>query len=343
MNEELARDAVAGIEIAYTRQIENAVDTREAVIEELGQTVRQAEAALRTRAGEIARLGTRIDELQREIEDRQERIAVLESEVAEKEMGIAEQDERIAALNEEAVELRSELETLTGTLKDEGSAVVELREELQEKEREIERLSGETAGPAGLNRTIEEQEARIAELERELAGARSRPVTAETVRAARPGVTSADAERMADAAREEAFEAVLEAVALFTGESNAARRRRVESLVEEDPFYASVVSEIQQLAEIQADLAGALGERETKLIGTVATVTAGRVVIEPLVAVSIAEGARIIIKRRTSAGEIPIAEGAVYSVSAGRISARIENRISATRNPMVMDLVYVEL
>jgi hypothetical protein len=149
--------------------------------------------------------------------------------------------------------------------------------------------------------------------------------------------------RAKSASREQAFQEVLEVVTYLSDDESALLKQKIEERVERDQLYRNVVESIQELAQKEVGIEEKVRVVETKLIGTIASVTAGRVIIEPLVSIPIEDGTKIIIKRRTSSGEIPIAEGSVYDVSVGKISARIENRISATRNPIVMDLVYIEV
>ena len=400
MNQDMAEDAIDGLQLIYERQRRLEVADREQIIADRNAVILRNEDLLNERREEL-------EELQQVLEGVRDELAGKEEESEQRAAVIEERDETIARLEGERNRLREEIDALTLSLEDEGSAVSELtgriddlsseietlteeleareeevttltsdnndlneeisrlqtrideleqessalagrgeltddeinelREELARKDDEIERLARGNSDVAELNRTIGDQADEISELEAELAR-----VTEERDEA-RDRVDPERIARLTDAAREEAMEDVLDAAALYTGSAETDRRRRVEALANSDMMYAGVVDKLREIAERDPEEVEVLKVKEIKMIGTVASVTAGRIMIEPLTAVSLDDGTPIIIKRKISTGEIPIAEGSVYNSSAGRISARIETRLSATRNPMVMDLIYAEV
>jgi hypothetical protein len=108
----------------------------------------------------------------------------------------------------------------------------------------------------------------------------------------------------------------------------------------QDPLYATVVREIQILA------AGAgLGASASpfKLLGTVSSVTPGKVVVEPLVDLAVKAGARVQIRRASGlASELQVARGTVQQAGGGRITVLLDAAVKTGQVPAAMDAVYVE-
>ncbi len=235
---------------------------------------------------------------------------------------IAAREERISALRAELAEARQNLADAGETLEEARSRISALTEAAETDEEAVSGLRS-----------------RIEELQEELRLARAAEAT-------RPETIEADPEEVNAAvenAREEAYGTVLDYLGYVSGTESERIRTQLERQAEEDRLFRSVVDRLQGILEAGAAEARLIQIEETRLIGTVSSVAAGRIVIEPLVTVPIAEGNTVIIKRRTASGEVPVATGEVYDVSAGRIAANLVSRLSTERSPMVMDLVYMEM
>jgi hypothetical protein len=305
VNEQLAADAVTGLERVYS--LENRDDVRE-------------------REQEIIQLEAAVEELENTIDEQAEAIALRENIVARRDETIEEQLQRIA-------EHEREGENLQARIEEQENELGALREGLKE----VEKLAAENTELQALTDTMKEKDGEIAELRKQLASLSERGEV-------RQGeISGADASRLAVEAKETAYQEILDFVGYLLGDKPSRFKREVEEKADTDVMYRNIIESIQELAESTVAPEELVATVEMKLIGTIASVTAGRVVIESLLNIPVPEGSRILIKRRTSSGEVPIADGEVYDVAAGRISAKIIDRISATRSPMVMDLVYMEV
>ncbi|MFW5747181.1 MAG: hypothetical protein ACOCX6_00135, partial [bacterium] len=203
--------------------------------------------------------------------------------------------------------------------------LAEARESLEETRERVTALTEETETD---EEAVSGLKSRIEELQEELTLARAagtaRPEPVENV-------------------REEVYGTVLDYLGYVSGTESESIRTQLERKAEEDRLFRSIVDRLQGILEAGAAEARLIQVGETRLIGTVSSVAAGRIVIEPLVTVPITQGNTVIIKRRTASGEVPVATGEVYDVSAGRIAANLVSRLSTERSPMVMDLVYMEM
>jgi chromosome segregation ATPase len=247
----------------------------------------------------------------------------LESELdGELRSAVASREERITALQADLTEARQNL--------------AEARENLEESRARVSALTEETETE---EEAVTELQDRVDELQEELRLARAAAATRPEPFEATPEEVDAAVEN----AREEAYGTVLDYLGFVSGTESDRIRTQLEEQAEEDRLFRSVVDRLQGILEAGAEEARLIQVEETKLIGTVSSVTSGRVVIEPLVTIPIAEGNTVIIKRRTATGEVPVATGSVYDVSAGRIAANLGSRLSTERSPMVMDLVYMEV
>jgi chromosome segregation ATPase len=306
VNEQLAADAVTGLERVHILNNRDDVREREETIDVQEQAITRLEAA--------------VDELENTVTEQAEAIALRENIVARRDETIEEQQRRIAEYEREGENLQARIE--------EQAETIALNEE---------ELAAENTELRGLTDTIAEKEGEIAELRKQLASLPERSAAEQSE------ISSADADRLALEAKETAYQEILDFVGYLLGDKPSRFKREIEEKADADIMYRNIIESIQELAESTVAPEELVATAEMKLIGTIASVTAGRVVIEALEAIPVPEGARILIKRRTSSGEVPIADGEVYDVTAGRVSAKITDRISATRSPMVMDLVYMEV
>ena len=309
--EPLMRDALMGLERVYALEADEAIEAREGRLTGKDKTIRKLN-------GQITRLEEELEELEAEKAAYEEEIEKRSAEAGESER---ELNEKVASLEQSVAEKEERI----GELEEEIASLREAEDE---------------AGPAGAEAVEEgdgEKDEQIRRLEAELA---EKEYQLESMRGT---VSTEELERRVAAAREQSFQEVLDAIAYVTGGSTPSTKEEVEERVDRDPMYRNVFEEIKKIAEQEVEVTERVRVIESKLLGTISSVTAGRVIIEPLIDLEVEEGTKILIKRRTSSGEIPIAEGRVDEVAMGRIAARIEKRISTTRNPIVMDLVYLQI
>ncbi|MEW5816589.1 MAG: hypothetical protein AB1798_14500, partial [Spirochaetota bacterium] len=130
------------------------------------------------------------------------------------------------------------------------------------------------------------------------------------------------------------------------GSGNDATGITLTRKAREDLSFRNAIEKIQAIygkRDTAAD-EGQILSSQLKFLGTVASVSAGRVVIEPLVSLSVFKGSQIWIKRKSgSREETTIAQGTVSNVSSGKIQADVDRLAQAAQPPTVMDLVYVEV
>lgn len=245
----------------------------------------------------------------------------------EMESAVGAREDRITELGATLTQSRRRIAALTEDLEESEEELAELKSVLNERQTE---LDGADAAE------IRERDRKIAELNGEIEELR------ESVQLARAS-GGAPSRSAVETAREDVYSGVLDYLDYVSGTDSETVKRQVRAKAEEDVQFRSVAERLQEILESGAEEARYLEFTETKLIGTVSSVTGGRVVIEPLAAVSAAQGNTIIIKRRTSSGEIPIATGEIYDAAAGRITAGLDTRLSSGRSPMVMDLVYMDM
>ena len=212
------------------------------------------------------------------------------------------------------------------------------------------------ASRAELTRT----QARLAERERQVQGlqrdlrSRSTAADSEASRLASQlaaATTRADAmaqqlraaeEKAGKLVREETFKEVIAFLDYLKGDPAKKEQltAQLAARARQDPLYATVVREIQILA------AGAgLGASASpfKLLGTVSSVTPGKVVVEPLVDLAVKAGARVQIRRASGlASELLVARGTVQQAGGGRITVLLDAAVKTGQVPAAMDAVYVE-
>lgn len=148
--------------------------------------------------------------------------------------------------------------------------------------------------------------------------------------------------------RESALKDILRFVDYLDG-LTPARRAGVEIEVfgfdDKDRLMKTTIEGIQELASTTIPV----GEEEyyavtMKLLGTVSSATAGRVLIERLVQIDVKKGEIITIKRKSIPdGELTVARGKIVQVDDGKISAELIDLDLMEEQPMVMDLVYLEV
>ncbi len=350
-NEQLASDAVTGVERIYTLENrddvqireerianqEETIDIQEQAIVELEEKLQEKDDALELRADIIARRDDSIEELEGTVETLNAEIEDLEETKDEKEATIETLQGEIVQKSDAVEALQKELDTLQSSLSSGDEQISALQDEIAKLKEEMEQVSSGRGDNAAFTRQLEEKNEKITALQNQILGLNRQ------LENAQGGMSAADAKRLATAAKEDVYQDILDFVSYLSGDKPSRFKTKVEEKADEDLMYRNIVEKIQGLAETTVAVEDLAKTVETKLIGTIASVTAGRVVIEPLVNIPIPENSTILIKRRTSSGEVPVAEGEVYNVAAGRISAKIKERISATRSPMVMDLVYMEV
>jgi chromosome segregation ATPase len=323
--EPLMRDALMGLERVYALDADEAIEAREGRLTEKDETIRRLN-------GEIGRLEEELEELETEKAAYEEQIEELGTENAAYE---AEIEKRTAEAGESEQELNAKLASLEQSVAEKEERIGELEEEIASLREAAD--EAEPAGAEAVEEGDDEKDEQIRRLEAELA---EKEYQLESMSGT---VSTEELERRVAAAREQSFQEVLDAIAYVTGGSTPSTKEEVEERVDRDPMYRNVFEEIKKIAEQEVEVTERVRVIESKLLGTISSVTAGRVIIEPLIDLEVEEGTKILIKRRTSSGEIPIAEGRVDEVTMGRIAARIEKRISTTRNPIVMDLVYLQI
>ena len=323
--EPLMRDALMGLERVFALDADEAIEAREGRLTEKDETIRRLN-------GEIGRLEEELEELETEKAAYEEQIEELGTENAAYE---AEIEKRTAEAGESEQELNAKLASLEQSVAEKEERIGELEEEIAS----LREAADETEPPGAevVEEGDDEKDEQIRRLEAELA---EKEYQLESMRGT---VSTEELERRVAAAREQSFQEVLDAIAYVTGGSTPSTKEEVEERVDQDPMYRNVFEEIKKIAEQEVEVTERVRVIESKLLGTISSVTAGRVIIEPLIDLEVEEGTKILIKRRTSSGEIPIAEGRVDEVAMGRLTARIEKRISTTRNPIVMDLVYLQI
>ena len=337
--EPLMRDALMGLERVFALDADEAIEAREGRLTEKDETIRRLN-------GEIGRLEEELEELETEKAAYEEQIEELGTEKAAYEEQIekleaenaayeAEIEKRTAEAGESEQELNAKLASLEQSVAEKEERIGELEEEIAS----LREAADETEPPGAevVEEGDDEKDEQIRRLEAELA---EKEYQLESMRGT---VSTEELERRVAAAREQSFQEVLDAIAYVTGGSTPSTKEAVEERGDQDPMYRNVFEEIKKIAEQEVEVTERVRVIESKLLGTISSVTAGRVIIEPLIDLEVEEGTKILIKRRTSSGEIPIAEGRVDEVAMGRLTARIEKRISTTRNPIVMDLVYLQI
>jgi hypothetical protein len=131
----------------------------------------------------------------------------------------------------------------------------------------------------------------------------------------------------------------------YLSQSSAQKKESQPQLLaqaRQDPLYAAVIREIQILAA-GSRLAGASTSGGYRLLGTVSSLGAGRVAVEPLVQINVKPGARVQIRRVSDlATEQVIARGIVQQAGAGKITILLDTSAKGPLSPAVSDAVYVE-
>ncbi len=202
------------------------------------------------------------------------------------------------------------------------------------------RLQAAEAGQDSLRAELERAQAESTERDRQasrlasqLAAANARvEASAQTARAAE--------EKAGKQGREEAFKQVI--AFLDYMKADPARKQQLTAQLaaraRQDPLYATVAREIQILAA-GAGMGGSASP--FKLLGTVSSLSSGRVVVEPLVDLAVKAGARVQIRRASGlASEVLVARGIVQQAGAGGVTVLLD--AAGKTVPEVMDVVYVE-
>jgi hypothetical protein len=232
-----------------------------------------------------------------------DRLSKTEKELADSRRLLAEREQQLRNMQQELGARASEADSAQ-------AKGARMAEELRQKN---ERLSAQLAAGA--------------EKEREL----SQQVRAAEERALRRG-------------HEQALKAVM--VYLDYLSQSAAQKKETPAQLlaqaRQDPLYAAVIREIQILAT-GAGLSGASAAGGYKLLGTVSSVGAGRVTVEPLVELNVKPGARVQIRRASDPESVQvIARGIVQQASGNKITVLLDSSAKGPLSPAVTDVVYVE-
>lgn len=143
-------------------------------------------------------------------------------------------------------------------------------------------------------------------------------------------------EKTARQARDAAFKDVV-AFLDSLKEKDGGRSSQLAALARQDPLFATVMREIQILAA-GVGTAGA----QSVLLGTVSSISGGKVVVEPLAAVAVKAGTRVQIRRGSEPeNHRTIAWGIVQQAGAGRITVLLDPADKSAPSPAVMDSVYM--
>lgn len=198
-------------------------------------------------------------------------------------------------------------------------------------------------------RDLAERERQYQELSRQL---RAQSAEAEAAQLEAGAGTEKELARQARTAEEHGLRqgretALKEVIAFidYLSESSARKKESQPQLLaqaKQDPLYAAVIREIQILAA-GSRLAGASTSGGYRLLGTVSSVGAGRVAVEPLVEIGVKPGARVQIRRVSDLEtEQVIARGIVQQAGTGKITILLDSSAKGPLSPAVSDAVYVE-
>jgi len=227
---------------------------------------------------------------------------------------------------------------LAGKLRQAERDLAQRERQYQELSRQLRAQAGEAeAAQAKSARALEELRQSNERLSAQLeAGAGAEKELARQARTAE--------ERSLRQGRETALKEVI-AFIDYLSQSSAQKKESQPQLLaqaRQDPLYGAVIREIQILAA-GSRLAGASTSGGYRLLGTVSSVSAGRVAVEPLVEIGVKPGARVQIRRVSDLEtEQVIARGIVQQAAAGKITILLDSSIKGPLSPAVSDAVYVE-
>ncbi len=170
------------------------------------------------------------------------------------------------------------------------------------------------------------------------------PGFSELLRNIQQRVTGSVEERAIGEGRESALQDIILFVKYLSGlrtEIDEDVYDKIDYQAQREPLFHAAINEIQTLVAGDIDK-----QRENifNFLGTIAVVSGSQIVIEPLVALPVEKGSRIIIKRFSEMNkEEDIAEGAILQVSDKRILAVVEEILEEGNIPGEMDMVYVQV
>lgn len=297
-------------------------------VAEAGKT--EAEKDLADRIAELRKTKTSESDLQKEITASRQDIEKLTADLTKSKT-------ETAALQKTVADLNKNLGSLQGDTSGQQSLITQLRSQVEDKNREIQRLTGD----------LQTKTNEIASLSNRLSMS-----SAPAIAAVSPETLNAERSAAEKKGRDQALADVIAYVDLRAKNTEAvtpSERRKIETLAARDFLYKTALERIETIAAAGSTGAGgasvgSVARVEPKLIGTVASVSPGRIIVEPLVNMQILSGAKLIVKRKTrTSGEITIANGTVANTTAGRITAQIDLVANQEQQPMVMDLVYMEI
>lgn len=326
-------------------ELRTAIDRREGEIAGLEETVNRKNGEIDRLEEQIASREKRIESLSESLEDKtseaerlSETLEGKEGETGSLSAAIEEKNERISELGEDIQELNIRLEEVQTELRASrrglsrrNETINSLQSELEQKEAEIASLQDEVRSE---EETVDALQSRIEELNRQLELPKEFATREELAEARENG-------------RESAFTDVSLYVQYVAEGEGAAESERDEMFdkIKSDVLFRNTVENIEELLKSEGvEPAAGIVKAEEKLLGTVSSVAGSTVVVEPLVTISVDEGSTVLIKRKTSSRtETTIAEGTISSISAGRITAKVQRVGGSAARPSVMDLVYLEI
>ncbi len=333
-NGELVRQALNGIQRSLGVREDGRIAVVNQEIDRLEEEISRGEQTIREREDKIDELNSDIESLYQDIEDLEDEIVALNRSIGVGEEEIADLNQKIRLKEAEIVQITEEKRSLESSLEDLASRFVQAR-------RRAERLL-DSEDPDNHNRA-KKVLVDIFELPQ---AKRLFPGIGEILENIDIAVIADEREDASAMGRESALKDILRFVDYLAGLTPAGRdeaRIDIVNQVKDDLLFKTTIEGIQDLAvsggaEVERQV---LRARE-KLLGTVSSVTSGKVIIERLVNIEVNPGDTVIIKRKSPlAGEVILAEGEVLEVKGGRISARIDRVSSVDQPPAIMDLVYV--
>jgi hypothetical protein len=235
-------------------------------------------------------------------------------------------------------ELAIRLQEAEQDLEDSRSRLAEREQQIAELQRQQRAHSSDAEASQTRNaRTIDELRQRNERLGAQVAA------QAEKERDLAQQARSAE-ERASRQGHEAALKEVMSFLDYLT--RGSAQKKEIQTqllaLAKRDPLYGAVVREIQILAA-GAGLSGASAAGGYKILGTVSSVGAGMVIVEPLVELTVKPGARVQIRRTSDLENVQIiARGIVQQADGGRITILLDSSAKGAQSPAVADAVYVE-
>ena len=317
-DEELTDRAVGNIIQVLSQREQRSIAERD-------QTITELRAAIEGREEEMARLEETINRKDGEIDRLEEQIASREKRIEGLSESLEDKTSEAERLSETLAGKKGETGSLSATIEEKNERISELSEDIQELNNRLEEVQTELKGSQRLasqrNETINSLQSELEQKEAEVA------------------------------TREDGRESAFTDVSLYVqyldegaGMSESEKEAVLDKL-KDDVLFRNTVENIEELLKSGgAEPAAGTVEREEKLLWTVSSVAGSTVVVEPLVTITVDEGSTVLIKRKTSSQtEKTIAKGTISSLSAGRITARVQSVGGSTARPSVMDLVYLEI